>query len=57
MVFWKNENEEILFKELVTLIEIPRIGEKVIYMKRKLIVEDIIHNFDEKFVTVKVKIT
>lgn len=55
IVIWENENDEILFKENVLLIDLPRIGETVIYMTNKIIIANIIHNFDEKHIIVKVK--
>jgi hypothetical protein len=36
IVFWKNEIEDILFKEQISMIDLPRMGETVIWMKRRL---------------------
>lgn len=54
-VIWENQFKEILFKEQVSIIDLPRVNETVIYMTKKLTVYDITHNFDENHILVSVQ--
>lgn len=46
-VMWKNQNNEILFNEVIFECELPRINEHVIYLGFYCTITDIERNFDK----------
>jgi hypothetical protein len=54
-IIWQNDKNEILFKEQILLVNLPRVDETVTYMTKKLSVKDINHNFDENHILVTVQ--
>jgi hypothetical protein len=54
-IIWQNDKNEILFKEQILLVDLPRVNETITYMTKKLSVKDINHNFDENHILVTVE--
>lgn len=54
LVIWVIGNNDVLFQEQLFMHDLPKIGETVIWMRREIVIKDIVHNFDEKSISVKV---